>query len=387
MKKLFFLVIVWSALLIGEAKKPRCQVRVLLEEKTDFNGNIWVIESPQGFLLTDPADPERTIELKDPRLTVELLDAIVWINGKKLLDDRVKIDAIDGHLKVNGLSYQGSLIVVIEPIDKKLFLVNKVDLEDYVFSVVRWESWPGWPLEFNKAFAITCRTYVIHKIMAARQAKKKTAAQMLYDIKATNIHQTYKGVDAFDHIRQAVEETAGLIMTHKKKPIMAMYDACCGGIIPAHSVSIDFRDAPYLSRKYACTTCKDFKIFNWSKSYDIEQFSKMLQKESKRVRALQDIKVSKKDKAGLVQEVRVKLGNTWTSLTGKKVYSLCKNIKSFCFSVNKQADKIIFEGKGFGHHMGLCQWGASRMVKDGADHRQVLDFYYPGVTVMKVETI
>lgn len=369
------------------AATKQCQVRVLLEERDHYNGMLWVIESPQGFLLTDPADAERTTTITDSCLTIAFLDGLLWLNGKKLLDDRVKIDAIDHHLTVNGLSYQGSLIIVADSAEKKLFLINKVHLEDYVFSVVRWESWPGWPLEFNKAFAITCRTYVLQKIMAARSAKKKKNAPILYDIKATNIHQTYKGIDACEHIRQAVQETAGLIMTHKKKPIIAMYDACCGGIIPAHSKSMDFRDAPYLARKHACTHCKDFKIFNWTRSYDIDQFSQMVQKDNKRIRKLTDIKVSKKDTAGLVQEVRVKLGNSWTTLTGKKVYSLCKHIKSFCFSITKKDNKIIFDGKGFGHHIGLCQWGASRMIKDGADHRQVLDFYYPGVTVMKVETI
>lgn len=381
MKKIIILLLGIITSMVS-ADNKRCQVRVLLEEKSDYTGRIWVVESSEGFILRDPADEGRELIVSDTCLVVESIDNVLWVNGKKLLDDRVKIDARKGHLKVNGFLYQGSLIVVCDGL--KMLLINKVDLEDYVFSVVRWESWPGWPLEFNKAFAITCRTYVVYKILEARN--KKTVKQ-LYDIKATNIHQTYKGIDAFEHIRQAVEETAGLIMAHKKKPIMAMYDACCGGVIPAHTTSMNLKGTPYLARSYACTYCKDFKIFNWSRTYEVDQFARMVQKESKKIREIRDIKVSKKDKAGLVEEVRIKIGNTWSSLSGKKIYSLCKNIKSFCFEVTKKMDKIHFSGKGFGHHMGLCQWGASRMVKNGADYRSVLNFYYPEITFMKVEVI
>ncbi len=61
-----------------------------------------------------------------------------------------------------------------------------------------------------------------------------------------------------------------------------------------------------------------------------------------------------------------------------------KEIKSFCFNIKKKSGKIIFNGRGFGHHLGLCQWGAREMVRDGWDYKQILAFYYPSTNFMRL---
>ena len=64
-------------------------------------------------------------------------------------------------------------------------------------------------------------------------------------------------------------------------------------------------------------------------------------------------------------------------ITGKKLYSLVPAVKSFCFFSKKNQKQIMFKGRGYGHHVGLCQWGAREMVRDGWDYRRILQFYYP----------
>ena len=68
----------------------------------------------------------------------------------------------------------------------------------------------------------------------------------------------------------------------------------------------------------------------------------------------------------------------------KQLYSALRNVKSFYFSMNKKIDKIVFRGKGYGHHIGLCQWGAREMVRQGWDYKSILQFYYPGTTYMQL---
>ena len=61
------------------------------------------------------------------------------------------------------------------------------------------------------------------------------------------------------------------------------------------------------------------------------------------------------------------------------MYSLLGSVKSYHFSIHKKGKNIQVKGRGYGHHAGLCQWGAREMVRDGWKHRKILKFYYPGV--------
>ena len=135
-----------------------------------------------------------------------------------------------GNLTFKNHTYAGSLALI--PDESGWHIVNSLDVESYVCSVLRSESWPGWPVEVNKAFAIMQRSYVLAKVLQAR-AKKSKGKRFIYDIKCTNYDQTYQGVHDCPTLQQAVDETRGIVLAHKKKPIMAMYDVCCGGLIPA----------------------------------------------------------------------------------------------------------------------------------------------------------
>jgi len=57
-------------------------------------------------------------------------------------------------------------------------------------------------------------------------------------------------------------------------------------------------------------------------------------------------------------------------------------MKSRCFTLQKNGTEFIATGRGYGHHMGLCQWGAREMVRGGWQHKEILEFYYPGTTFM-----
>ena len=390
----------------GEPKKLENQnknitVRVLLKEEINPEAISWKIslkditnldalskanKTNPGFTISSSGTKSRNIDASE--LNISVRGGKFYINGKKVLKDFIIIksnnndlDIRDSNLVFDGVAYDGSFVLV--KFEDKFYLLNFVDLESYVSSVLYGESWPGWPVDINEVFAIMCRTYVVSKIIEARKSKNKKQ----FDVKATNHHQTYKGYHEFTNLIEAVENTKSVVVTHNGNPINAMYDCCCGGIITAHSVGqVNFKHAPYLSRAYACTHCKDAKIFNWVADYSAHNLLKIMGPEYKYLKLIKDVQITKYDKAGIVREVKIiGANNTHAILTGKKVYNLLKNVKSLLFEVVKKGNKITFKGQGYGHLMGLCQWGARQMVKDGWGYKQVLRFYYPGTSFMKIK--
>lgn len=356
--------------MVSQQELRMLDVRVLLSEHKSTKKKKWHFYSSKGFVLYNQATKKK---YWSPQLIVTLKKGKLYI-GEAICPFPLYLTPLDGTILFNDATYHGSF--AIKKDKKSIQCINHLDLENYVFSVLRTESWPGWPVEINKALAIASRSYVIAQAIRAR---KKGC---LYDVKNTNEHQTYNGIHTSPIIKCAVEETRGMFLGFNNEPIVAMFDSCCGGIIPAGIADIDFKEAPYLARDYACTFCKDCKIYTWNASYEHAIFEKLLQKEMQILDRLKEVKIAKKDKAGLVSEVLYRGAKRWVTLSGKKLYSLFKDIKSFCFTIKKKGNNILVNGRGFGHHLGLCQWGAREMVRRGWDYKQVLQFYYPKTQLM-----
>ncbi len=364
----------------SSSSQPALQVRVLLNEQQTTSAPSWSLSSSSGFILRDGAKPKRKQRLKSTNITLSYYKNAFWLNNKRIATQHLYISTPDDEpIQVGDAQYAGYMMLRVQ--GKAAYLINVVDIEEYVFSVLRWEGWPGWPDEVNKTFAIMCRTYVVDKVWHERKQHKNS----LYDIKNTNIHQTYKGLHGFKRMRYAIEATRGTILTYTGKPILAMYDSCCGGIIPARVSGFDFRKAPYLARTYPCRFCKTTNLYTWQRSYTLEHFRQMLSKHLRtRVGRIRDIRVTQRDKAKVVQEVHVRTNSGWMPLSGRALYGACDGLRSLCFSIKIENGSVIFNGYGFGHHIGLCQWGAREMVRRGWDHKNILKFFYPSVSFMKL---
>ncbi len=369
----------------GEQPSDKFDVRVLLVEASQGDCFSWELVST-GFSLRDP-DDGTVDKVKGNKIRIAFRKGRLTLNGRRLIKNCVEIIPSGDETSCGDNRYAGSFVITYSPEKGICYLVNKVDIEDYLFSVLRWESWPGWPLEVNKALAIACRTYVVNKVLNARREKVDGSFFRPYDIRATNIDQTYKGLHEFVGLRKALEETHGVVMSFKGKPIEAMYDACCGGVIPADLEGVDFVKAPYLRRDYPCTYCKNCSLYSWKVKYQTSDFKSLIQAGIEDAVPVKDLRVLRRDRAGVVREVQVKTNSAWIALSGQKIYSLLKDIKSLCFSMKKEGKKIVVSGHGCGHHLGLCQWGARQMVREGWNYMDILKFYYPGISFTSIKVM
>jgi stage II sporulation protein D len=362
---------------IEEQKERALGVKVLLAEEALDAGPLTVtIPSGRSWAL-DPNDRERFVALRDKKVVIERRAKQWWVNGQRISGGmQCWIRPEGGLCGYRGVTYHGSMLFVIDK--DKILVINCLELEAYISCVLYAECWPGWPLEINKVMAIACRTYALSMIADARIRHK------LYHIKNTNIHQMYEGAHSVKAIHEAVEQTRGLFLSYKNRPIRAMFDACCGGVIPAKVEGFDFVGAPYLARKQQCTYCKTSKVYRWEASYSLGDLASRFASLCPGLVSITDITVSRFNEAGLARTVTIKDKKKSFSIPAKKVYSLLREVKSFCFTITKHGNAAIFKGRGYGHHMGLCQWGAREMVRQGYSYRQILSFYYPGVSLMRL---
>ena len=282
-----------------------------------------------------------------------------------------------GAIEYEGNKYLGSFILFQDK--KQQYLINSLDIDDYLLSVIKHEGWPGWPIEMNKVLAIACRTYLIWQVLQAQKLDRP------YHIENGIKHQTYKGYHPCPKLKQAIDETKDLFVAYDGKPALTMYDACCGGIVPGNIDDPDYKRVSYLARMYPCTFCKSYKVYHWSLDFSGDEIVKKLRKEFPKIEHINDIHVYKKDKAGLVKKIMIVAGSRKIIITEKKMKSLFPELKSYCFGITKAHRRYMIEGKGFGHHRGLCQWGACHLVKhEYWNFKEVLQFYYPGTTLMKL---
>jgi stage II sporulation protein D len=352
-------------------------LRVLLAQEEAVGGTEWSVQCPAGFVMYDLHHTRKKVESSKSEITVRSTESALYINGKKCSSDQVCIVPKKDHVQFGGQAYEGVFLVTLYK--GKRLLINALNLEDYVVSVLMTESWPGWPLEVNKVFAIASRSYALAMVMRSRVSK------LPYHIKNTNVHQTYSGVHTNNALRRAVEQTRGVFLAYDNKPIIAMFDSCCGGVIPAGISDFNFSKAPYLARKYACTACKNCSLYEWQAEYTLADLTAYLRSDIPVRDTIKQIKIVKKDAAGLVMQLLIKGARGQAKISGKRIYSALKGVKSFCFTVTQKPNTVLFKGRGYGHHLGLCQWGARQKVREGKGYRDILLFYYPGTLFMKLE--
>lgn len=363
-------------------------VKVLLAEANQSKPATWVFKSVNNFRVIIPKKDMHLESQNMPcanllvkksfeYLKIDILNNKIYVNGKHYKLKQIKLIADQSPISINDNLYDGNFIIYQDK-NNNVFLINQVQIEDYICSVLKTESWPGWPKEVNKVFAIASRSYVLAQVLIARRSK------LPYHIKNTNHHQTYSGIHNEQTIKMAVLETTGIILGHNNEPILAMFDSCCGGIIPAHIDGFDFQRYPYLARHEQCKHCKLVKMYSWRTSFSSQDFKKIIQAKMPKLNHITKI-TTKTDKAGTVKNITVHSQKDNYSIDARTMYSLFKDIKSFCYSFCHESNRITVSGVGVGHHLGLCQWGAREMVRKGYSYDDILKFYYPGAKFMRIK--
>lgn len=334
------------------------------------------LTAPESFVLSGfPMEGTPVVEKGEERYREAVLTA------DKLYGREALIEPLgEGQIGVNGKSYRGSLKIIGDGAGT-LTAINELSLEDYVMGVLAGEIPRNWPLESLKAQAIAARTFAVLKRSQARGAGEP------YDLENTALFQMYRGSDLVnDQIQQAVSQTAGEILTYDSKPIQAFFHSNCGGRT-CGAKEVWSQDKPYL-QSVPCTFGNNGAHFRWQAEISSADLARKLRAAGWKVSDVVGLKALSRDESNRIRELAVMDGDgAWKRIKGTAFRMAVGPdlIRSTRFDAVLKGTKVLFNGKGWGHGVGLCQEGACGMALKGYNAFEILRHYYQGVLIEKMK--
>ncbi len=278
-----------------------------------------------------------------------------------------KVDDVDGRLVLGYDSYLGKLSIWRGK--SGLYLVNSIPLEDYVKGVVKAETGRDWAEEALKTQSVIVRTYVLSKVMSAKRKE--------YHVTSSVLHQVYKGLNANVDVEVAVNSTIGEVLTYEDKPIVAYYHSTSVGA--TENAEDVFGDtAPYLKSVTASGRLSPYAF--WKKRVTLHSIASAVG-----LKNAKEIKILSRTKSGRADDIQVtsKRGKHKKVVKAKNLRRLLgwRKLPSTDFTVYLDKTMAVFEGKGYGHGVGLCQWTALEMALEGTSYKDILAHFYPGAEI------
>jgi stage II sporulation protein D len=252
-----------------------------------------------------------------------------------------------------------------------LYLINELPIEDYVKDVVAVEVNPSWEMEALKTQAVVSRTYAVYQ--------KRMNGDSIYHIASSVLNQVYKGNNPDVRISYAVAETSGEILTFDNRPIEAFYHSTCGGKTE-NPDEVFGKSYPYL--RSVESKCDMSPYCSWEKRIQFSEIEKALN-----ISGIKKISIDSYTSTGRVKKLDITdaSGMTTISATDFRKALGWSRLPSTNFKITIDGDSVTFEGKGYGHGVGLCQWGALQMAREGKNYKEILSFFYPGTTIQLYE--
>lgn len=313
--------------------------------------------------------------------------------------------------------------------DPSLQVVNEVDMEDYLKGVVPFEMSDSFHLEALKSQAVAARTYATrHRNSYGGKAKDYITDTVLY--------QVYRGYDAaYTQSIKAVEQTATEVLVYGGAVIDAVYHASNGGYTE-DAANVWTGSIPYFQSYPDPYDKRAGQYHNWTYKANAKELAALVAKNNDTpLDRIAKLSITKKAASGRVVEMRI---NGYEKQKSKTVTLLKErtrtafNLRSQLYSVTRSNPKVsvvdssgkakslsltdqtviaadagstskytgaatlsdgtkkvdrlatfTFTGSGFGHGIGMSQWGAKQMGDEGKTYRDILSFYYRGTKVVK----
>ncbi|HEV2017002.1 MAG TPA: SpoIID/LytB domain-containing protein [Gemmatimonadaceae bacterium] len=300
----------------------------------------------------------------------------------------------------NGKRYRGEL--VISSTDSGLLVVNRLPMDDYLRGVV--------PLEIGNRTSAEMAAVQAQAVAARTYAYKHLSDTRPFDMYATVQDQVYGGVDAEKPLSDtAIATTSDVVVLYNGQPITTPYHSTCGGSTAGVSeVWYDQPDQPYLrpvsdripgTKNYYCDPSPRF---SWTQAYDAAGLKAVMEKylasytnaPKANLGRITDVREQGRTPSGRVAALTVQTESGSYTLRGNDIRFVLRDPKgailnSTLISLSTatsggEVSSLTLNGRGYGHGIGMCQWGAIGRARAGQDYRTILETYYPGTTIGRI---
>ena len=311
--------------------------------------------------------------------------------------------------------FSGTLRLVVEA--DKIVAINELPVERYLTSVISSEMSASASKEFLKAHAVISRSWLLAQMEKRKQLDNGGGAffsfvkkddelirwydredHTIFDVCADDHCQRYQGItkQSSPAAEQAISETRGQILAYGDEICDARFSKCCGGETEEFQYCWEDTPKPYLVSfhdPYCNTSDKNIlsqvlndydqetiDFYRWTVEYTQEQLSELINRKLKDdFGTITDLIPVERGKSGRIWKLKI-VGTKKTFSIGKELEirrALSEtHLLSSAFDVEKQGDRFILHGKGWGHGVGLCQIGAAVMGEQGKTYDEILLFYY-----------
>lgn len=281
--------------------------------------------------------------------------------------------AADGTFAYGGKRWRGAPSTVRTG-ERRMALVTTIDVDQYLQGVLPLEVPSGWPAAALAAHAIAARTFVLARRTLSRP----------WDVSATDADQRWGGVEAeTPAATAAIAATRGRTLTYAGAPAEVFYSACCGGHTADVAAVWNGAPLPYL-RGVPDPYCTPAPDYRWSSSVDLMRVAAAFG--ARTGGAVRGAALDVPDATGRPRGVLlsgaatadVAIADFRRALGTDIVRSLW--LRSVGIAT-QAAPRLVIEGSGRGHGVGLCQWGARFFASAGGTAEGILAFYFPGTAL------
>ncbi|MCG8470656.1 MAG: SpoIID/LytB domain-containing protein [Desulfobacterales bacterium] len=347
-------------------------VRVLVEKEVESiavgtkGKTIQIHRNEDSPLYSDKAPAHVTARKKN-----------LLINGVDSGKAPVEVSAPGKTIQINGNTYRGRITLWAQ--EGKLMAVNTLPIKSYLYGVLPKEMGNLWPPEALKAQAVASRSYTYHTLMN----RKSTPG---YDLEASTAFQVYAGQSAeTPETSRAVDETKGLFLAFQGRPIIACFHANSGGYTE-EAEAVWGTPLPYLKSvkdsfsRIAPEPC-------WEARYSADELMRSLWKKEYKSGAILAMDPIEPTPSGRVRALRLSTtrGRIEIPTNAFRLAVGPTRLKSARFTISREGKTWVFTGCGYGHGVGMSQWGARKMADSGFTFDTILYHYYKAVSLVSID--
>ena len=306
-------------------------------------------------------------------LTNEVVNIVEHPLGLKVNDvgiykEGIVFETANG-FNLNGIDYYGTIRFI--PYNDTMIIINELNIEDYVKGVLPHEMSPDWPIEALKAQAVAARTYAMFHIL-------KNNNERPYDVDNTTRYQVYNGKEKINwSVEQAVDRTRYEVATYDGRVIATYFSAICGGHTDS-AKNVFGVSVPYLEG-VECQYC-NAQIKPWTNALSYKELNNNFSTFNVDVDTKSSISATVDPRSG--KTTSIKLSDVDVSARDFRNTLSPTVVPSLNFNIKKVDNGILLTGKGSGHGVGMCQWGAYGMAYVKKDYKDILKFYYQGIDIV-----